>query len=626
MKKLFLFLFLIACFSLSAQNRTSTENAIREAIIKPGQRITASDIQNSFNRVIAYADSIKTKASTDLKAKTLTELRALSTSDLTTRYTYTSIDGGTWQYDPSDTATSDNTGTVLVTGAGKRLKRVFSGPVNVEWFGAVGDGTTNNYAAITAAMNASRNLFFPSDKNFFVSQKIVLANNNVIWAGGVNTTISSNLRNVVELGNCENVVIQNIAFTSSLSNNVTDYWGLVYSDKKVLKNITFRNCSFTVPNALQNALKFVLDQVGSSLDGLMVDQCTFTNIGRMGVEVQNHLFDGVTRYRNVTVQNCRFTNLGLVANGSEHYGMAVSLAGLGERNLIANNVIDNPYDIGIELGGGGGSTTITGNIFLNITRTNAENSTNLFIISITPALTEAYITGVEISNNVCTSNTSVAALRLYYLYQASVRNNNFNLAQQVDARNINTSKFVGNTFLSRSAYSFYMQSTNSFKPASFNYFENNEFDILTATGQVCVVVCDNFSYNNVFVGGRMNRAGTSNVLLNFGTAFNNRAENVTVSGLTTPAMVTAVSMTNATLTLEEWQAQTGVISLTGSLSSGQIVYVPLTNRRLTIRNSTGQALEIRLRGQSTTGVTLANGATATYIVDTASSSTSWVVL
>lgn len=63
-------------------------------------------------------------------------------------------DGGQgWFYlDPNDTTSSDNAGTIIVD-SGARWKRLYSGPVYPEWFGAKGDGTTNDSPALQAIVN-----------------------------------------------------------------------------------------------------------------------------------------------------------------------------------------------------------------------------------------------------------------------------------------------------------------------------------------------------------------------------------------------------------------------------------------------------------------------------------------
>lgn len=60
---------------------------------------------------------------------------------------------GIFQVDPLDTTSADNAGTILVDVIGRRWKRAFTGAVNVKWFGATGDGTTDDTAAIQAAFN-----------------------------------------------------------------------------------------------------------------------------------------------------------------------------------------------------------------------------------------------------------------------------------------------------------------------------------------------------------------------------------------------------------------------------------------------------------------------------------------
>lgn len=64
---------------------------------------------------------------------------------------------GVFQYDPTDTTSSDNGGTIIVGADGRRWKRDFTGAVNVCWFGANGDWNgidgTENAPAFQAAIN-----------------------------------------------------------------------------------------------------------------------------------------------------------------------------------------------------------------------------------------------------------------------------------------------------------------------------------------------------------------------------------------------------------------------------------------------------------------------------------------
>ncbi len=108
--------------------------------------------------------------------RTISQIRALS-GVLPNNNFYTTDSGqeGNWYYDASDVSSADNTGTILVTGDGKRIKRVNQGFVRPEWFGAKGDfvqvddgGTgTDDFTAIQAAINSFPNrngvVFFTSN-------------------------------------------------------------------------------------------------------------------------------------------------------------------------------------------------------------------------------------------------------------------------------------------------------------------------------------------------------------------------------------------------------------------------------------------------------------------------------
>lgn len=70
--------------------------------------------------------------------------------------------GGDFYWDASS-ADTDNGGTIIkptaVSGNG-RWKRLYSGAVDVKWFGAKGDGSTNDSSAIENALNFSAKIYF----------------------------------------------------------------------------------------------------------------------------------------------------------------------------------------------------------------------------------------------------------------------------------------------------------------------------------------------------------------------------------------------------------------------------------------------------------------------------------
>jgi len=62
---------------------------------------------------------------------------------------------GNFVLDESDTTSSDNGGTIIVAGDGKRWKRQYGGTVSVEWFGADSSGVADCSSAVQKAIDVS---------------------------------------------------------------------------------------------------------------------------------------------------------------------------------------------------------------------------------------------------------------------------------------------------------------------------------------------------------------------------------------------------------------------------------------------------------------------------------------
>jgi hypothetical protein len=81
---------------------------------------------------------------------------------------------GVFWLDNSDTSTTGNDATVIVTNAGKRYKRIYDGPANIMWFGASPSETpTNNSTAFQNAIDQCNSIFIP-EGNYTIKYPIVI--------------------------------------------------------------------------------------------------------------------------------------------------------------------------------------------------------------------------------------------------------------------------------------------------------------------------------------------------------------------------------------------------------------------------------------------------------------------
>jgi len=68
---------------------------------------------------------------------------------------------GVFARDDADRSSADNGGTIIVGSNGKCWKRVYSGAANVQWFGARGDGSSDDTAAFRRCIAAVRDIYLP---------------------------------------------------------------------------------------------------------------------------------------------------------------------------------------------------------------------------------------------------------------------------------------------------------------------------------------------------------------------------------------------------------------------------------------------------------------------------------
>lgn len=148
-------------------DRTDTFVGLRG---KRGEVIELADAQeiaeSGGSALVGYDDGTAQDVLDNAKpVANYTALRAYTGRATGLRITQSGI-AGFFQRDDADTTSADNGGTIIVDASGRRWKRLFTGAVNVKWFGARGDWNgstgTDDTAAIQAVCNSgAKNIYAP---------------------------------------------------------------------------------------------------------------------------------------------------------------------------------------------------------------------------------------------------------------------------------------------------------------------------------------------------------------------------------------------------------------------------------------------------------------------------------
>lgn len=89
---------------------------------------------------------------------------------------------GFFHKDPSDTASADNDGTIIVDADGGRWKRQYSGRIDVRWFGVKADGDNDDTEAANNALALRLPCEFPAG-DVVISSPLIFATQEIYGAG-----------------------------------------------------------------------------------------------------------------------------------------------------------------------------------------------------------------------------------------------------------------------------------------------------------------------------------------------------------------------------------------------------------------------------------------------------------
>jgi len=271
-----------------------------------------------------YVDAVNLPISTATREatvckRTISQIRALS-GVLPNNYLYTTDIGqeGNWYHDASDTTTSDNTGTVLVTADGKRVKRIYSGAANVSWYGVFPNLGTDFSSNIVNILGLHNEIFFP-EGSYTISISTATTFNNKILRGvkpswnGTTITGGTKITGSIGVVGSDNL-FSNLGIYNVAGNGIT-------VRTNASRNV-IESCIFNV----QDHAVLVEQFGGTATDNVVRDSEAYGGI---------HGF--VSKSRNLSFINCR-------SYGASQDGFAMvsdNITGSAFPSLCKNNILLN---------------------------------------------------------------------------------------------------------------------------------------------------------------------------------------------------------------------------------------------------------------------------------------------
>jgi hypothetical protein len=222
--------------------------------------------------------------------------------------------------------------------------------INIKSFGAKGDSVTDDKDAIIAASKSSNadTIFFPEGV-YRIKSFLDLPMKNIFWKGipGKAKIVGDFGYALIRFRQMINCSIEGITFQNDYINQEEDKGkSIVYTYDSVI-NTRIDHCTFTCPKANTSALTFYtnLNETTSNvIDSLIITNCTFLNVGRIGCTIMNRDYTSPRKAQYVMFNNNIGKNLGLCGDN----GFLLSLDGRGGNFQINNNKIENALVIGIE--------------------------------------------------------------------------------------------------------------------------------------------------------------------------------------------------------------------------------------------------------------------------------------
>ncbi len=388
---------------------------------------------------------------------------------------------GDFVYDPAQSAVDDG-GTVKLGWV-----RQYEGPVNIEWFESDGDGTTENTAAIQAAIDVG-NIHVPKGNFYFTGTLTIPANRTISGEGRESVLYPVNSTTVPISITGDNVNIRDLAIIGEATSGIN-----ISADNTVIERIHFETNGTLLNQCIRlfaaNNVKVlnctfedvgygIIQQTGNVSNNVLIDGCFSNNARRDFIEanctstapsknwtITNNFFQNGKNYAAaitaeagddyVTYRENRFigitavTNVIISGNTAENVAgdAAVHVEDIGSTLQIENNIFDNILGRGYIFISGPSTTLdynetiISGNTFK---RTDATTG----IGNVLSLSSNRYVNEIVFSDNRVVGDVSNnLTLDISYQDNFRIHGNTFrHCTNAINALGGNDASIINNTF------------------------------------------------------------------------------------------------------------------------------------------------------------------------------------
>lgn len=229
-------------------------------------------------------------------------------------------------------------------------------PVNVADFGAVGDGVTDDTAAIQAALTASTNVYFGgSNKSYLISDELILQSNTTVFGEKSVITQTANLTPIFNIDTKDNITVLGIKFigvgTDHVESDGNPFATAIYTNTGS-NNLYFANNEF-------NNFGYAGVRLKAATNVQVIDN---TLVGP-GSSILTPIVDG-TCYGILTDTGCK--NVIISGNLISEYAQGLRIESTEDINIVNNLITDIVGQHGMYIGSNMKNVTVSGNTILRV--------------------------------------------------------------------------------------------------------------------------------------------------------------------------------------------------------------------------------------------------------------------